>query len=180
MENSGFHKIAKFYKVSFEEFERTYRAKIDDKIGRDEIREIYDRIELPKRATTGSAGYDFYSPYSFELASGSEILVLFGIRARIEPGWVLQLFPRSGLGSRYRFQLNNTVGIIDSDYFDADNEGHIMSTLCNCSYDEKKLLNVKAGDAVLQGVFTPFGITEDDEEQRKVARTGGFGSTDKK
>lgn len=180
MSNTGFNKIAKFYKVSIEEFERSYRAKIDDSISSEDIREIYDRIVLPRRATKGSAGYDFCSPFSFELPPGNEVLILFGIRAKIEPGWVLQLFPRSGLGSRYRLQLNNTVGIIDGDYFEADNEGHIMSTLSNCSHDAEKLLSVKAGEAVLQGVFTPYGITYDDEEQVKATRTGGFGSTDKK
>lgn len=179
MIDSGLRKIAEFYKVSFEEFERTYREKVDPASNSNKIRSIYDNIVLPKRATMGSAGYDLYSPFDFELKPNEEIFIPYGIRVKIEPGWVLQLFPRSGLGSRFRFQLNNTVGIIDSDYFGAENEGHLMSTLSNGSYDGTKVLSIKAGEAILQGVFVPFGVTYSDDEQEKAERTGGFGSTDK-
>lgn len=178
MINSGLNKIAEFYKVSMEEFEHTYKEKVDHTKSSDEIRTIYDNIVLPNRATRGSAGYDFHSPFDFELNSGEEILIPFGIRVKIDDGWVLQLFPRSGLGSRYRFQLNNTVGIIDSDYFHAANEGHIMSILSNCSHEKDKILKIKAKDAILQGVFIPYGITYGDDEHLKTIRTGGFGSTD--
>lgn len=172
-------KIAEFYKVSFDEFERCYRAKVGSDHGTDKIRRIYDDIRLPVRATKGSAGYDLYSPIDIELKPGEEIVIPFGIRVRIDDGWVLQLFPRSGIGSRYRLQLNNTAGIIDADYFDADNEGHIMSTLTNASYDKERVLRVTAGTAVLQGIFLPFGITCDDDEHEKAIRKGGFGSTDR-
>ena len=93
------------------------------------IREIYDGIRLPKRATAGSAGYDFFAPAAFTLKAGEMTKILTGIRARIDDGWVLKLYPRSGLGFKYRLQLNNTVGIIDSDYFYSDNEGHILQNL---------------------------------------------------
>src|SRR5690606_15181129 len=91
-----------------------------------EIAKIYERIKMPKRATIGSAGYDFFSPLTFTLAPGETIKIPTGIRAFIEEGWVLKCYPRSGLGFKYRLQLNNTVGIIDSDYYDSDNEGHIF------------------------------------------------------
>ena len=87
---------------------------------------------------------------------------------------LLKLYPRSGLGFKYRLQLNNTVGVIDSDYFGAKNEGHIMLKLTNDS-NEGKILAVNAGDAVAQGVFMPFGITVDDDAS--AIREGGFGST---
>lgn len=179
MSDSGLNKVAEFYKVSLEEFERCFQEKVHVRKSSEEIRIIYENIILPKRATMGSAGYDFYSPFDFELSPGDEIFIPYGIRVKMNPGWVLQLFPRSGLGSKYRLQLNNTVGIIDSDYFEADNEGHLMSTLANCSYDKGKTLNIHAGEAILQGVFIPFGITYSDEEQTKAVRRGGFGSTDK-
>lgn len=135
---------------------------------------MYHALKLPKRATSGSAGYDFYTPFDFELAPGETIKLPTGIRAEMEEGWVLQIFPRSGLGFKYRLQLNNTVGIIDSDYFYSDNEGHIFIKLTNDS-NEGKVLSLKAGDAFAQGIFTEFGITTDDDSTG--VRNGGFGST---
>ena len=105
------------------------------------------------------------------------ILIPTGIRVMIEDGWVLSLYPRSGLGFRHRLQLDNTVGIIDSDYFEAKNEGHILIKMT--SDDHKgKTLSVAAGDGFAQGIFLPFGITVDDEADGE--RTGGFGSTTEK
>lgn len=135
------------------------------------------RIRLPSRATAGSAGYDFYSPLDFALQPGETILLPTGVRARMEPGWVLLLMPRSSLGFKYRLQLNNTVGVIDADYFGAKNEGHIHLKLTNDSR-EGRALQVRAGDAVAQGLFVPFGITVDDEAAGQ--RTGGMGSTDRR
>ena len=100
-----------------------------------------------------------------------------GVRARMDEGWVLLMFPRSGLGFKYRLQLNNTVGVIDSDYYEAKNEGHIMLKLTNDSRDGRTL-RIGAGDAVAQGVFVPYGITKDDGADAQ--REGGFGSTDHK
>ena len=134
-------------------------------------------IRLPRRATAGSAGYDFFSPTDFELRPGETILLPTGVRARMDEGWVLLLYPRSGLGFKYRLQLNNTVGVIDSDYFGAKNEGHIMLKLTNDS-NEGRVLTVRAGEAVAQGVFMPYGVTVDDDAAAQ--REGGFGSTDRK
>lgn len=159
------NKIAKFERVSFNEFSTTGLLK-----------DIYNHIQMPKRATMGSAGYDFYSPIDFVLKPGETVKVPTGIRVRIDNGWVLCLFPRSSLGFKYRLQLDNTVGIIDSDYYNATNEGHIFIKLTNDSKNNKELI-VKQGDAIAQGVFFPFGITEDDDVTD--VRTGGFGSTNK-
>ena len=130
-------------------------------------------IALPRRATAGSAGYDFFAPAAFDLAPGETVKIPTGVRARIADGWVLMLFPRSGLGFRYRLQLDNTVGVVDSDYFNAKNEGHIFIKLTNAG---KRALSVGAGEAFAQGVFLPYGLTEDDCAGGE--RTGGFGSTD--
>lgn len=138
---------------------------------------VPDLPPLPRRATTGSAGYDFYVPAPLTLAAGETVKIPTGIRVKMADGWVLQLFPRSGLGFKYRLQLNNTVGIIDSDYYYADNEGHILIKLTNAN-TEGKTLTLSAGDAFAQGIFLPFGITEDDEAT--AIRHGGFGSTSKK
>ena len=141
-----------------------------------EVEEIYHSIQLPKRATKGSAGYDFYSPIDFELNPGQTIKIPTGIRVRIENGWVLGLYPRSGLGFKYRLQLNNTVGIIDSDYYNSDNEGHMFVKLTNDS-NEDKSLSLKVGQGMVQGIFFEFGIVEDDDVTEE--RNGGFGSTTK-
>ena len=155
-------KIAKFYKVSKEEFIKSA----------DEA--LYENIILPKRATKGSAGYDFFANDSFSLKAGQSIKIPTGIRVQIDEGWVLKIYPRSSLGFKYRLSLDNTVGIIDSDYFNADNEGHIFIKITNCG---DKPLTVEKGKAFAQGVFTPYGITVDDDVTE--VRHGGFGSTDK-
>ena len=167
-------RIAEFEKVSFGEFRKAMHE-YDGTLGEDDVRRIYDGIVLPVRATAGSAGYDFRAPFGFEVCPGKEIRIPSGIRVKIDNGYVLMVFPRSSLGFKYRFQLDNTVGIIDSDYYHADNEGHIFLKMINDSR-EGKTVCVKAGAGFAQGIFLPFGITADDDVSD--ARTGGFGSTD--
>jgi dUTP pyrophosphatase len=123
---------------------------------------------LPERATAGSAGYDFFAPEDITLPG----TVKTGVRVKVIPGYVLCIFPRSGLGFKYGVRLANTVGVIDSDYYNADNEGHIMIKL-ECDTP----LTIKAGERFAQGIFLPFGITEDDNAAGE--RSGGFGSTGK-
>jgi dUTP pyrophosphatase len=110
------------------------------------------------------------------MEAGQQKLVPSGIRVKIEDGLVLVLVPRSSLGFKYRMQLDNTVGIIDADYYEADNEGHMMCKLINDSR-ERKTLRIEKGQGMVQGIFLPFGITVDDEADAQ--RTGGFGSTTK-
>ena len=166
-------RIARFEKVSLEQFREGWT----DTFGSAEeegIREIYDGIKLPKRATAGSAGYDFFAPVRLTLAPGETVKVPTGIRVWMEPEWVLKCYPRSGLGFKFRLQLNNTVGIIDSDYYYSDNEGHIFSKITNDS-NEGKTVEIKAGDGFMQGIFVEYGITMDDDATG--IRNGGFGST---
>jgi len=163
-------RIAKFHKVSLQQY-------LKDCGGHGAEESVYEAIRLPQRGTSGSAGYDFYAPYDIRLAPGESTRIPTGIRAEIAEGWVLMLFPRSGLGFKYRLQLNNTVGVIDSDYFHSDNEGHIMAKIMNDS-NEGKTLEIPAGTGFMQGIFMEYGITEDDCCDRE--RNGGFGSTDRK
>ncbi|MCR5107955.1 MAG: deoxyuridine 5'-triphosphate nucleotidohydrolase [Lachnospiraceae bacterium] len=167
-------KIARFYKVSYSQFERDWMDSFGSEP--DEIRKIYEEIKLPKRATRGSAGYDFFSPINIELGPGETVKIPTGVRVSIEEGWVLNLYPRSGLGFKYRLQLNNTVGIIDSDYYYSDNEGHIFSKITNDS-NEGRTIRICSGDGFMQGIFTEYGITYDDDVTE--VRNGGFGSTSK-
>ncbi len=168
-------KIARFEKVSLEQFVKDYMDSFA--VSENEAKEVYNSLKLPKRATVGSAGYDFYAPLDFELKPGETIKIPTGIRSYIQEGWVLSIYPRSGLGFKYRLQLNNTVGIIDSDYYNSDNEGHIFIKITNDS-NEGKVVSLKKGDGFAQGIFTQFGIVEDDDASE--IRNGGFGSTTKK
>ena len=165
-------RIAKFEKVSFEQFQSGF----DNEYSLEQIKEMYDHLQLPKRATTGSAGYDFFAPFEITLAPGQTVKVPTGIRAKMEDGWVLKIYPRSGLGFKFRLQLNNTVGIIDSDYYYSSNEGHIFAKVTNDS-NEGKVVNIKANTGFIQGIFLEYGITYDDEVSE--IRDGGFGSTTK-
>ena len=129
-------------------------------------------IPLPKRATAGSAGYDFVSPLEITVPAGGTALIPTGIRAEMEPGWVLMLFPRSSLGFRHGLRLSNSVGVIDSDYAWAENEGHIMVKLMNPS---DHAVVIDRGERFCQGVFLPFGTAEEDADLPE--RRGGMGST---
>lgn len=162
-------RVARFEKVSFEQFKNSYE-------GNEDVKEVYERIKLPKRATTGSAGYDFYAPFDIVLKPGETMKIPTGIRCFMENNYVLQTYPRSGLGFKFRLQLNNTVGIIDADYYNSDNEGHIFAKITNDS-NEGKTIEVKCGQGFMQGLFIEYAITFDDDCDG--VRNGGFGSTTK-
>lgn len=165
--------VARFEKVSIKEFvEACKKTGLD--FSPEKIREIYEKIVLPKRATIGSAGYDFFSPVDFTLQKGESITFPTGIRCKMNKGWVLTMYPRSGMGFKTGVRFANTVGIIDSDYYFSDNEGHIMAKFVNDGVMGKPV-EVKAGSAVCQGIFLPFGVAEDDCVT--TIRNGGFGST---
>ena len=136
-------------------------------------KELYEEIKLPRRATKGSAGYDFFLVEDLEIPGESITDALMtGIRCEMRDDIVLMLYPRSGLGFKYGLSLVNTTGVIDSDYYGAKNEGHIMLKLKNPS---KEVIKLKKGDAIMQGVFLPYFVVDDDDASEE--RTGGFGST---
>ena len=168
-------RIAKFHKVTFEQFAKDWKDTFEQ-YSEEEICNIYDSLKLPKRATTGSAGYDFYAPVDVTMKPGEIVKIPTGIRVEMEEGWVLKCYPRSGLGFKFRLQLNNTVGIIDSDYFFSDNEGHIFAKLTNDTREDKTI-QIPAGTGFMQGIFVEYGITVDDDAD--AVRNGGFGSTTK-
>ena len=169
-------RIAKFEKVSLKRFKEDWKDTFGEKNTDEEIAVIYEKIPLPKRATSGSAGYDFYAPETFVAEPGQTIKIPTGIRVKMDEEWVLKCYPRSGLGFKYRLQLNNTVGIIDSDYYYSDNEGHIFAKLTNDT-NEGKTVELKKGTGFMQGIFVEYGITVDDDATEK--RNGGLGSTTK-
>lgn len=129
-------------------------------------------IPLPVRATRGSAGYDYVCPADVTMQPGEQALVATGIRVRMEPGWVLINCPRSSLGRKHGIRLANTIGVIDSDYYHADNEGHILVMLVNGGDHE---VTIRKGERFCQGIFLPHGLAE--EASVTAQRTGGFGSS---
>lgn len=162
-----------FMKVSLDQFSHDMYAAV----GRQDlgvtpnIKEVYESIQLPRRGTARSAGYDFYMPFDIGIIPGIIYTIPTGIRCQMDDNLALFLFPRSGLGFRYGMRLRNSVGITDADYFWAENEGHIMA--CFTTDQEFQL---HAGDRFMQGVFFPYYITEDDDPI-SAERHGGFGST---
>ena len=157
--------VAKFGHVSAEQWAEAMGSRTAEALPLEEI-------PMPRRATAGSAGYDFVSPAETVIPAGGSALIPTGIRAEMEPGWMLALFPRSSFGFKYGVRLSNTAGIIDSDYAYAKNEGHIMVKLRNPS-DSPVVIG--RGERFCQGIFLPYGTAEEDGEF--ALREGGFGST---
>ncbi len=154
---------AKFLKVSPQQF-----SQYGDE-------QTYADLKLPRRATTESAGYDFFAPTKITIVPQQTVTIATGIRVLMPPNWCLMIFPRSGLGFKYRLKLNNTVGIIDADYSQSDNEGHIFVRMTNEGNTD---LVIEKGTAFAQGIFTHYLLTEDDCVTE--TRNGGLGSTTKK
>lgn len=138
------------------------------------IREDID-VKMPERATSGSAGYDLFAPEEILLQPGMEFVVNTGLAAEIDAGHFGMIVPRSGLGFKTGMHLKNTVGIIDSDYINADNGGLIMVKIVNPS---ASTIIIKKHQAFAQMLFIPYSVTDDDSASG--SRTGGFGSTDRR
>lgn len=156
--------IGKFQKVSIEQFSKDLDIS--------NIEEIYNDISLPKRATKGSAGYDFVCPIDIEIKPNEMIKIPTGIRCYMEQGYVLNIYPRSSLGMKYQMYLTNTTGIIDSDYYNAANQGHIIISIVNKG---DKILKINKGERFVQGIFLKYYTVI--EEEVLDERNGGFGST---
>lgn len=163
--------MIKFEKVPFDQFYKDFFNTQQIDVSREVLLEIYDNIKLPQRATKVSAGYDFYSPFDLEL-DNEYITLPTGIRwVCDDPNYVLLLLPRSGLGFKYGVQLRNTVGVIDADYANAENYGHIMAKIA-----AEETCDINRGQGFMQGIIVPFAAIDDEEEITRT-RTGGFGST---
>lgn len=175
-------RVGEFEKVSFEQFrdamkDEFYRGQELLPAIEDDLKKMWGEIALPSRATTGSAGYDFKAPFTFEMRPGETMKIPTGIRVKIDEGWWLGCLPRSGLGFKFRMQFDNTMGVIDSDYYFSDNEGHIFAKITNDSKSQK-IVHVEAGNGFMQAIFIPYGITYSDDATG--VRNGGMGSTDSK
>lgn len=163
--------IAIFEKVSLEQFVKNAVEKGVDEV---DARAAYEKIELPMASTSGSAGFDFYTPFPIELEPGESKFIPTGIRCKMKERWALMMMPRSGHGTKYRLQLDNTIGLIDQDYYYGDNEGHIMIKLTNDTKENKNFV-LPANGKFVQGVFCYTGTAKD--AIKDIKRTNGFGST---
>ena len=158
--------MRKFEKISFEQFVKDVK---DDRM-------LYDSIELPKRSTKTSAGYDIRSVEEGIIKPGEAKAFKTGLKVCMNPDEVLYIYSRSGHGYKYNVCLMNSVGVIDSDFYNnPDNEGHFQIKLLNLGEND---FEVKIGDKIGQGVFMKY-LTVDDEEEIKGKRKGGLGSTGK-
>lgn len=201
-----------FKKVSYEQFEKDMIAQFGHsnfENDRKLIKKIWENLQPPKRSTVGSAGYDFKAPFNFSLIQGGSIIIPTGYRCFLNSDEVLLIYPRSGQGFKHRLSICNTVGVIDSDYTEADNEGHVMIKLVydgvsrpiynpNTTYSTRSdgtvtidnydtdrtyknsIVNINSGDGFAQGIITIYRLTNDDAIKEWEKRKGGFGSTDKK
>lgn len=175
METVSIEHVAEFEKVSYAQFSKDYREIFGDWDDEEAIKDIYDGIKMPTRATIGSAGYDLFVPLKMSISRQVPMFIPTGIRCKMNSGVVLNLYPRSGLGFKYKFRLCNTVGIIDSDYYNSDNEGHIMLKVQLEGGTDSAV--VERGQAIAQGVFSNYLTAK--EEKVTAKRNGGFGSTSK-
>ena len=136
----------------------------------------YDDVILPKRSTSNSAGYDFYSVISITLKPGEMMVIPTGIKVKMNDNEFLGIFVRSSLGFKYNVRMCNQVGIIDADYYDnVSNGGHIFVCLQNEGND---VIEIKKGDRFVQGIFIPY-LTVDNDTTTNT-RMGGIGSTNDK
>lgn len=158
--------MRKFEKISFEQFKKD--------ISDDE--KLYKSYSLPKRSTKNSAGYDIASLEEYILKPGEAHIFVTGLKVTMNSDEVLYLYGRSSFGYKYNITLANSVGVIDSDFYNnIDNEGHFKVKLIN--HGEKKV-KINIGDRIAQGVFMKYLIV-DNEEKIIKERKGGLGSTDK-
>ena len=133
----------------------------------------YPNVNLPVRATTGAAGYDFECAENTTIHPHAIVLIPTGIKCQIDDGYYLQLALRSSTPKKKGLMLANSIGIIDSDYYNnPDNEGHIMFQVYNFT---DTIVNILKGERIGQGVFMKYYKTDNDVASG--IRTGGFGST---
>lgn len=136
---------------------------------------LRDKLHLPKRGTALSAGYDCFSPFTFTLNPNETTTIPTGIKASMDDNNVLKAYPRSGHGFKFFLRLANTVGVIDSDYYENEkNEGHIFVKLRN---EGDKPITINQGEGMCQFIFETYLLTCDDSSEE--IRIGGFGSTNK-
>ena len=169
-------RVRDFEFISLEQFGKDLNKRLEKPYSAEEIEELYKVLNKPRRATRRSSGYDIYSPIEFTLEPGQSIVIPLGLKAYMLEDEEVLLFPRSSVGSKFKIRIDNTIGKIDSDYYNnPDNEGHIMLFMTNTG---SKVWEVSVGQAIAQASFYKY-LTTDTDNPVSEERTGGVGSTDK-
>lgn len=185
MMQTDIKRVGYFEKVTYEQFlkdcKKLVNYDVPEKEYEDIIKEAYYSIIMPNRTTDGSAGFDFTCPLPFDgmqLTNPTEMVIPTGIKCFMEPGVVLNGYPRSSIGVKKKIMMCNTVGIIDQDYYNNDsNEGHIMfflKTIDNSS------IRIDKGERFAQTIFMPYFAAYKEYENKYCSlreREGGYGST---
>lgn len=154
-----------FEKISFEQFKKDIR---DDK-------QLYEEYKCPVRKTSSSAGYDFLAIEDFEIKPGEIKKIPTGIKAKYPTNEALFLFVRSSMGFKYNVRMCNQVGIIDSDFYNnEENEGHMWIALKN---EGDKIFKVEKGNGFAQGLFMKYYTCDNDNQI--VKRNGWTGNPNK-
>lgn len=132
-------------------------------------------INLPKRKTEGSAGYDIESAVDIDIPPKRMKAVATGLKVKLNSNEFLAIFIRSSMAIKHGIILVNGTGIIDADYYNnEENEGHFLCVLYNMG---DKVFHIKKGDRIAQGIFMSYRQVRNDKTNDK--RTGGIGSTGK-
>lgn len=138
------------------------------------IKPEHENFKIPVRSKPHSAGFDVFMPEAGQYPGGDKVIVPLGFSTEIPEGYVGLLVPRSGTGFKHGLEVNNTVGIIDSDF-----RGEWMAAIRTKSGEP---FSWEEGDRILQFVIVPFAALElevveslADSDRGK----GGMGSTGK-
>lgn len=145
-------------------------------------------IDLPKRATKGSAGYDLTAAVDITIPSvfkalkaedpeGNPMkstLIPTGVKAYMPENEYLLLANRSSNPMKRQLAVPNGIGVIDADYYNNEgNEGEIFVQVINYGLED---VQIKKGERIAQGIFTPYQVVDNETDEYDV-RTGGFGSS---
>lgn len=158
----------------FEEVNKMHKQYPQEIVAHGQKLVLHPQVKLPTRGDAGSAGYDFYLPIDVKLGPKESKLIWTNVKAYMQDGEVLKIYPRSSVATKLNVVIKNVVGIIDKSYYENPaNDGNIGLMLINNS---GVTVEFKAGERVAQGIFQPFLLADEDESQKDV-REGGFGST---
>ena len=138
-----------------------------------------ESINLPERKTKYSAGYDVEAAEdcvipAFKLGQ-APTLVKTGLKAYMPEDEYLMLCNRRSNPKKKGLVMANSIGIIDSDYYEnPDNDGHFMFAFFNIKAED---IEIKKGDVIGQAIFQKYLTVDNDKAEGE--RVGGFGSTSK-
>ena len=150
-----------FEKISFEQFKKDVIEDIN----------LYNEYELPQRDSDSTAGYDIYLLQDLIIEPNEIKKIPTGIKSFFEKDEVLFLIVRSSTGFKYNIRLCNQVGVIDSDYYNnQNNEGHIWLKIQN---EGKEKVIIPQGEAIVQGIFLKYLTTQSDKD-RNIKRTSDY------